>query len=57
MKTYIKPEMKEKQVGAQTLMAGSISFSNSSATDNSGNSDLSNGRRGNWGNLWCGDEE
>lgn len=49
--------MKEKQVGAQTLMAGSISFSNSSATDNSGNSDLSNGRRGNWGNLWCGDEE
>ncbi|MBP5322930.1 MAG: hypothetical protein J6Y84_03950 [Bacteroidaceae bacterium] len=50
-KEYIKPEMLDEILLTESLMLGG---SDTPATDNP-DDDLSNGRRGRWGNLW--DEE
>lgn len=48
--SYIKPELKEKNILLCSMMASSDLYSSDKEADDS--EVLSNGRRGEWGNLW-----
>lgn len=54
MKTYIKPRIKAKNVQPQSMIAQSTFGVNNRETEGE---QLSNSRRGSWGDLWNNDDE
>ena len=53
-KTYIKPEIEVVEIESVEMMAGSLVFNDKEVDTGS---QLSNGRRGKWGDLWYQGEE
>lgn len=59
MKTYIKPRIMEMDVQPQSMISTSPTTGTVFGINNNegtGTTDLSNSRRGSWGNIW-GEEE
>ena len=55
-KVYIKPEIEVIEIETVEMIAASLVF-NDTVVDTSGpGTQLSNGRRGQWGNLWYTEE-
>lgn len=52
-KEYIKPEIEVIEIESVEMMAGSLVFNDKEVDTGS---QLSNDRRGKWGNLWADDE-
>ena len=51
-KTYVSPLATEVNVEATNMLAASLKLNNNATVDTSNGGQLSNGHRGQWGNLW-----
>jgi hypothetical protein len=54
--TYIAPQIEVIELDVVTMLAASNEFG-VTETPTDKNADLSNGRRGTWGNLWADNEK
>lgn len=51
-KTYISPIATEMNLSAENMIAASLGIHNDKSVDTSNGGQLSDNRRGEWGNLW-----
>ena len=51
-KVYVSPLATEVAVEATNMLAASLKLNNEKTVDTSNGGQLSNGHRGQWGNLW-----
>ena len=51
-KVYVSPLATEVNVEATNMLAASLKLSDKTVDTSAENGQLSNGHRGNWGNLW-----
>ena len=51
-KTYVSPLATEVNVEATNMLAASLQLNSGKTVDTSNGEQLSNGHRGQWGNLW-----
>ena len=56
-KTYIKPEIEVVEIESVEMMAGSLVFNDGNVNTSTPGTQLSNGRRGKWGDLWYQGED
>ena len=56
-KEYIKPEVEVIEIESVEMIASSLVFNDGSVDTSQDGIQLSNGRRGKWGDLWYQGEE